>query len=101
MNEEQDRMDRQVPIPPELYGSESKKPLDHCLMCNLYLLEDGTPYMIEKSIKQHPEMGLKETIFEYAMCMDCAVKMNDSLSVRIPSTHRSVLLPPRKFPRKK
>lgn len=80
MNEEQEPIDRQVPLPPELYNSETKKPLDHCLMCDLYLLEEGTPYMIEKSIKQHPELGLKETIFEYAMCMTCAMKMNDSLS---------------------
>jgi len=81
MNEEQDPMDRHIPIPEALYSSDSGKPLDHCLMCNQYLLEEGTPYMLEKSIKQHPEMGLKETIFEYAMCMACAMKMHESLSV--------------------
>ena len=37
--------------------------------------------MIEKAVRQYPEMKVKEVIFEYAMCMDCAVMMNASLSV--------------------
>jgi hypothetical protein len=78
--ESQDNTSRYIPIPQELYATDTGKPFDHCLMCNCFLLEEETPYMIEKSIKQHPELDLRETIFEYAMCMDCAIRMNASLS---------------------
>jgi hypothetical protein len=81
MNSDQDPTIKSIPIPPDLYATDTGKPLDRCLMCDTFLLEEGKPYMIEKSIKQHPELDFRETIFEYAMCMDCAVKMNDSLSV--------------------
>ncbi|RAV99444.1 hypothetical protein DQQ10_19690 [Pseudochryseolinea flava] len=70
-----------VPIPPTFHASDTGKPFDHCLMCNQYLLDEGTPYMIEKAVKQHPEMNVVETIFEYAMCMFCAIRMHESLSV--------------------
>jgi hypothetical protein len=68
-------------IPRALYSSETKKPISHCLVCNKYLLADGTSYMLEKAIKQVPDLGVKEVIFEYAMCMKCSMMMNESLSV--------------------
>lgn len=80
MNDDQEPLAQAIPVPSELYSSDTGKPLDRCLMCNAHLLEDGVLYMVEKSIKQHPEMQLKEPIFEYAMCMTCAIQMNESLS---------------------
>lgn len=67
-------------IPKVFRSSETGKPIDHCLMCNAYLLKDGTPYMVEKAIKQHPEYKITEVIFEYALCAGCMVIMNESLS---------------------
>jgi hypothetical protein len=69
-----------VRIPKRLFSSDSGKPFSHCMVCNKYLLQEGTSYMIEKSVRQVPEMNVKETIFEYAMCVGCSVMMNESLS---------------------
>lgn len=69
-----------IPIPKELHSSDNGKMFDHCLVCDKFLLEDGTPYMIEKAVRQIPEMKVTEVIFEYAMCMTCAMRMNESLS---------------------
>jgi hypothetical protein len=69
-----------IKIPKVLYSSDTGKPFEKCMMCSKFLLDDGTPYFIEKAIKQHPEVKVKEIIFEYAMCADCMVMMNQSLS---------------------
>lgn len=69
-----------IRIPKILHASDTKKMFDSCLVCGTYLLNDGTPYMIEKAIRQIPEMKVTEVIFEYAMCMKCAAQMNASLS---------------------
>lgn len=70
-----------IRIPKVFHSFDTGKPFSHCLMCNKFLLQDGTAYMIEKAIKQHPAMKVKETIFDYAMCMECATMMNAALSV--------------------
>jgi hypothetical protein len=70
-----------VPLPEVLLSGDSGKPFSNCMVCDKYLLKEGTPYMIEKAVRQIPEMNIKETLFEYAMCMDCAMMMNNSLSV--------------------
>lgn len=67
-------------IPKVLHSSDTKKMFERCLVCDCYLLEAGTPYMIEKAIRQYAEMKVNEVIFEYAMCMTCATQMNGSLS---------------------
>jgi hypothetical protein len=74
-------MDDYIKIPRLLHNSGTKLPFSNCMVCNKYLLGPGTPYMIEKSIRQVPEMKFKETLFEYAMCIDCSVMMNSALSV--------------------
>ncbi|HYG03920.1 MAG TPA: hypothetical protein VD927_15845 [Chryseosolibacter sp.] len=70
-----------IRIPKSLYSTDTGKPIDKCLMCEKYLLVDGTPYMIEKAVRQIRDPKVTEVIFEYAMCMDCMVKMNNALSV--------------------
>jgi hypothetical protein len=70
-----------MPIPEAFRSSETGNLFDRCLMCSVYLLDEGTPYMIEKAVKQHPEKNVVEPIFEYAMCMSCAMKMHEAMSV--------------------
>jgi len=69
-----------IALPKEFYNSDTGQPIAHCIMCNRFLLENGVTYMIEKAIKQHHELNFAEPIFEYAMCMACAIKMNAALS---------------------
>ena len=69
-----------IEIPEIFCSSETGKPFEHCLMCNRSLLEDNVAYMVEKMFKQHEEFKIKEVVFEYALCMECAIKMNQSMS---------------------
>lgn len=69
-----------IKIPKVFKNSETGKPFTHCMVCEKFLLNDGTPYMIEKAVKQHQELNVKEVIFEYAMCMECVITMNNALS---------------------
>lgn len=70
-----------IRVPRVLHSSDTGKPFSECMVCNKYLLDDGTPYLIEKAVRQIREMKVREVIFEYAMCMGCAIKMNASMSV--------------------
>ncbi len=54
-----------IPLPESLFSSDSHKPFHECLICNRYLLMEGTQYLIEKAFR-----GL-EIVFEYAICTRC------------------------------
>jgi hypothetical protein len=66
-------------IPERFYSFESGKPFTHCLECDKYLL-DGSDYIIEKAIRNYQGYKAEDTIFDYAMCLDCAYKMRSELS---------------------
>ena len=66
---------------PDLFKTHNeKKHIDHCIMCDDYLLEDGKNYLIEKAIKKYPDFEVADCIFEYAICFDCAQKMQENVS---------------------
>ncbi|HYG19959.1 MAG TPA: hypothetical protein VD816_13570 [Ohtaekwangia sp.] len=67
-------------IPTAFMSTDTGKPIDHCLVCETYLLDGDTMYMIEKAVRNYPAMETTEVIIEYAICMDCAFRMNESLS---------------------
>lgn len=69
-----------IRIPKIFKNSETGKPISHCTVCNQYLLEDGTPYMIEKAVKQY-STGVKDIVFEYALCIPCMMMFHEALSV--------------------
>ena len=67
-------------IPEEFYEFESQQPFHNCIECGKKL--DGqTPYMIEKALRKYPGYTAIDTIIDYAICMDCAMEMRNSLSV--------------------
>lgn len=65
---------------PSIFKSHVGEYFEQCISCNTYLLAPGTPYMIEKAIKKYPGYEATDVVFEYAMCMDCALKMRGELS---------------------
>jgi len=67
-------------IPERFYSDEDGKPFDHCKICGKYLLEEGTPYFIEKAIKNYDGYDFFTTIFEYAVCTDCHSKIQGNMS---------------------
>lgn len=73
-------MEREIDIPKILCSSDTGAPLEHCMVCDKYLLSEDIPYFIEKSIRQYPGIQAQEVIFEYALCLHCSVVMSESLS---------------------
>jgi len=81
MSEHENNQDfRITSIPPIFYSDLTSNPFNKCVKCEKELLESGESYMIEKAIREDKEMGVKNTIFEYAMCMECASAMSKKLS---------------------
>jgi len=73
-------------IPKELYSYLDDKPFTHCIECEKYLLTEGTEYLIEKVCKNNPEYGTTETIFDYALCLSCAMKLHGEMSMESQRT---------------
>lgn len=73
-------MENEIDIPAILCSSDTGNPMDHCMVCGNYLLDEGTPYFIEKSMRQYPDMRVQEVIFEYAVCLHCSVTLSESMS---------------------
>jgi len=69
-----------TPIPKVFWSDLTSKPFENCVMCEKYLLESGEHYIIEKAFKGYKGVTTTSTIFEYAMCIDCAEKMRATLS---------------------
>lgn len=67
-------------IPKAFHSEESESPLSHCLMCEKYLLDPGTHYMVEKAVRRYPKLGTETTLFEMAVCMECAQSQRQQLS---------------------
>ena len=67
-------------IPKEFYSFETNQLFDQCIECNKYLLDAGTEYIIEKAVKTYEGYSAKDTVFDYAICMDCAEVMRKEIS---------------------
>lgn len=67
-------------IPKEFHSTLTGSPIDHCIDCDCFLLKDGVEYVVEKAVRYYSEYDLENTIFEYAICMDCAGKMMAAMS---------------------
>jgi len=79
-NEKPEIVKEYIKIPPLFYSTDTNKPFTNCVSCDKDLLQPQSPYVIEKAIKQYPEYNTTDVIFEYAMCMECYQKINESLS---------------------
>lgn len=70
---------RHTPIP-RVFRQVSGESFQSCLICHRDLVKSGSDYLIEKAVRNYPEVGHTEVIFEYAMCFECAMNMRDELS---------------------
>ncbi len=69
-----------VPIPEAFYSNETDAPFEACLVCDRPLLEDRSEYLIEKGIRRFEAYDVEETVFGYAMCVECHATVNRSFS---------------------
>lgn len=69
-----------VEIPSVFYSTETGKLFKRCADCERDLIENDLDYVIEKAVKRFPEYKATDTIFEYAICLECHQKVRQSLS---------------------
>ena len=67
-------------IPKLFYSDASGQPFDKCIDCNKNLLKGSQEYIIEKAFKKYVDYNASDTIFEYALCLNCAEKLFMSYS---------------------
>ncbi|MEJ2055771.1 MAG: hypothetical protein P8X42_17790 [Calditrichaceae bacterium] len=67
-------------IPKIFYSDAKGKPFEKCIDCDRELLKNNTEYIIEKALKKYVDYDADDTIFEYAICLDCAEKLFQSFS---------------------
>ena len=67
-------------IPKAFYSEATGKPFEQCSVCGKNLLKPGNWYMVEKAVKRYPKFNHQDVIFEYAICMECGVQMQEKLS---------------------
>lgn len=69
-----------IELPEMFYADATGEPLKHCVMCDKYLFDHGTPYVIEKAFRYNKKFDVRDTLFEYAVCFECYEKMSVKLS---------------------
>ncbi len=67
-------------IPKLFYSDASGQPFDKCIDCNKNLLKGNQEYVIEKAFKKYVDYEVNDTIFEYAICINCAETLFMSFS---------------------
>ncbi len=67
-------------IPERFYSDAEGKPFEHCQMCGKHLLKEGTAYVVEKALKNYKGYEFSSTIYEFAVCLDCHKKVQESMS---------------------
>ncbi len=67
------------PIPKSFFSFKENGLFTHCIECDKYLL-DGADYMIEKALRQYSGYQAVDVIFDCAICMECAINMQEALS---------------------
>ena len=67
-------------IPSTFYSQASEALFTRCICCDESLLETGQEYVIEKAYRRYPQYELDDTVFEYAMCLDCLIQLQNQMS---------------------
>lgn len=67
-------------IPKEFYSDLNQEVFKNCTFCSKDLSVGLVTYLIEKSFKINPSNGMKNTVFEYAICSPCNLKKLEAMS---------------------
>ncbi|MCF8365657.1 MAG: hypothetical protein K9H16_07745 [Bacteroidales bacterium] len=71
---------RRIEIPSLFFDSITGKPFQTCQVCQKQLFDTHSNYIIEKVFRKNFTNGKIESMFEYAICFDCALKLTQSYS---------------------
>jgi hypothetical protein len=67
-------------IPEDFHSDLEQNIFCDCTFCGDNLLKGEVSYMIEKSFKVNPNNNKRNTVFEYAICMDCNTRKMKAMS---------------------
>lgn len=70
----------QIEIPERFYSDADGRPFEYCKVCNKYLLDEGTSYVVEKALKNYDGYDFYSTLFEYAICTSCHSNIQKAMS---------------------
>ncbi|MEQ8470254.1 MAG: hypothetical protein RIC35_03675 [Marinoscillum sp.] len=77
-------MDKQenhfVEIPQEFHSFENEGLFTNCIECDRELLDGSCDYVIEKAVRNYQGFKAEDVIFDYAICMKCAMEVQQNLS---------------------
>lgn len=73
-------MFEETDIPEIFHSFDSKLPFERCIDCDAYLLDGHVDYFIEKAVKKYIGFEASDVIFEYAICMPCAMQLHEKMS---------------------
>ncbi len=69
-----------IDMPERFFSDAEGKPFENCQVCGKYLLNEDTTYMVEKAFRNYEGYDFNTTIFEYAICIDCHMDVQKSMS---------------------
>ena len=67
-------------IPSAFHSFDENDLFKHCIECDKYLLDEECDYMIEKAVRNYPGYTAHDVIFDFAICMDCALAFQQKMS---------------------
>ena len=73
-------MKQQIDIPQLFHSHDSDSLFTHCLCCDEPILESGHEYVIEKAYTSYSNYDVSDTVFEYAMCLECLMQLQSQMS---------------------
>lgn len=69
-----------IEIPRRFFSDVTDRPFENCSICEKYLLGNDVPYVVEKAVKNYKGHDYSSTIYEFAICEDCHMEMQKSMS---------------------
>ena len=69
-----------IDIPSIFFSEATGKMFEKCLVCEKELLQSQSDYVIEKAIKRYLSLNTTDTVFEYALCLECYAKQYKRIS---------------------
>ena len=73
-------MNLDTDIPQLFHSHDSESLFTNCLCCDEPFLESGNEYVIEKAFTSYANYNISDTVFEYAMCLDCLILLQNQMS---------------------
>ncbi len=67
-------------IPKAFHSFENEGLFTHCIECERELLKGDCDYVIEKAVRNYQGFKAEDVIFDYAICIDCAIEIQKRMS---------------------